>query len=714
MDIPFPAGDHPPPAGPLARFLPPLEEGSTHRALSHLQLEAGLAFDPFGISPRLALEVAQAGWQVLLACSNPVTRFVVEHTLEPIPLVELQGALARLASSSKDQFRLEHFLLELYVTECSQCGGQVSADYFVWDRETEALIAKGLTCPHCQFAGEEPVSDLDRTRAQAHARRGLPQALALEQVAPAQDPDREHAEAALSVYPARALYALVTLVNKVNQLDWPAGQLPAAQALLLSAMDAGNALWGHPEGRARPRQLIADQRYREINLWRALERAVDEWDLPATGLRLAVHEAGFRPEPGAVAIHPGPARGILDDVRRLAPELILTVPPRPNQAYWTLSALWAAWVWGRREASSIRVGLRRRRYDFGWHLSALRGALSGLSLAIPEDTPMVALMPEHEPAFLTALLAAADSSGFELQGRATRVAEAQACLHWKARPSAIPSTPLDPLAERMRSSILNALERRGEPAPYAFVHAAALCDLARDRLLLSLPTSDEVPGTTLTAQSLERVLGDRRAFTHLGTGTEAESGTYWLATPPEPGIALNDRIEALVLGVLRRDRETSLPPVDIEVCAALPGLLTPDRRWVQRCLRSYAQYDEQADLWRLRPEDEPDTRAKDCETVRQILIEVAGRLGLEAEASSAEGIRWIDPETREVKRQFLVFETSAPSASLVVASRSARDMRGPRRACPPAGREGPPGSSSSLRGRRRFAPCQVPPYPAHG
>src|SRR3989304_2683040 len=114
MEIPYLPGKPVLGAGPLARFLPPLEEGTVALAIERFGMQGNLVLDPFGASPRLALEAAQQGCSVLVAANNPITRYVLRHTLNPFALDELQSALSRLAASAKDGGRLEPFLLDLY------------------------------------------------------------------------------------------------------------------------------------------------------------------------------------------------------------------------------------------------------------------------------------------------------------------------------------------------------------------------------------------------------------------------------------------------------------------------------------------------------------------------------------------------------------------------------------------------------------------------
>ena len=643
MDLAYPAGTPPHHPGPLARFLPPLEEGSVAQILDQPAGGGEVVFDPFGASPRLAIDAARAGRAVLVASNNPVTRFVLEHTATPLAENDLRAALTRLGSTAKDDSRLEPFLLDLYLTECSVCGGRVSADHFIWDREGPRLELKAYHCPSCNHAGEEAASDLDRERAHAYTRRSLQHAQALEQVAPTGDPDREHAEAALAAYPARALYALVTVLNKLEQSELEPRMRAAAHALLLSTFDAGNALWGHPEGRARPRALIASPHYREVNIWRQMERSMGEWSLPASGVSLRTWKEGLPLERGCVTVFPGPARELMSALVRQPPDVLLTVPPRPNQAYWTLSALWAAWLWGRSEAAPIRVALRRRRYDWAWHTAALRTALSGVFSSLRRETPAFVLVPEAEPGFTAAVLTAFDHAGLRLGGAVLRAAEGQLYLAGRIEPASAIPLPAGEVGRRAAVVIETALEARSEPAPFALLHLAALEDLGMSRQLAAHAVSEDVAGPNPIAQAVESALADRVRFVHLGVGAEPESGSYWLArpraTPPAP---LADRVELLLLERLQQEGRMLLVDMDREMCSAFPGILTPDRRWVLACLRSYAEQPESGETWILRGEDAPQARLRDLEELRGLLKDLGLRLGHRVEIGEAEVI-WEAP-----------------------------------------------------------------------
>ena len=627
MDIAFLPGETPRQWGPLSRFMPPLEAGVVGRALRGFGQPGDLVVDPFGVSPRLAVEAAQSGRAVIVASNNPVTRFILEHTLRPFHPADLRSALARLADAPKDGTRLEVLLLDLYRTECTRCGESIQAESFVWDREAQVPVLKAFACPHCNHTGEEPVSEADVQRARAYAPRGLQHALALEQVASPGDPDREHAEAALAVYPGRALFALITLVNKLNglMLEPPLDQ--AAQALVLSACDAANALWAHPAGRHRPRQLSASPRYHEANVWRSLERAVDDWSLEDPQLTQQEWPSAVLPAPGSVAVFPGTGRELPPTLPGDTLRWVFTVLPRPNQAYWTLSALWAAWLWGRESAAPIRAALRRRRYDWAWHAGALHTALSRLTASLADDARLLALMPEAEPGFVGAALEGLDGTGYRLVGRALRAAEGQAVLAWVRDRAPGQSARASQLRAEMEPAITSALRARGEPSPYSLVHAAGWSELAARRRFAADRPVEETHISTEVNDVLEAILSDRSAFVRLGAGAEAEIGSYWLADPEDSAPPLTERSEALILQLLREASPMSEIDIDERVCAELTGLQTPDRRWVRTCLESYAWLDEAEGVWHLRPEDGIAARGSDRREMPGLLRQIGEALG---------------------------------------------------------------------------------------
>jgi hypothetical protein len=650
--------------GPLARFLPLLEAGVVEGLLAPHDPEAVVVLDPFGTSPHLVREAAMAGFAVLVAVNNPIVRHVLMQTLQPPSPADLQAALADLAQLPKNGSRLESFMLALYETTCAQCGSTVPADYFIWDDELHEPYLKGYACPHCSHSGEEQTDDDDRRRARSYERRDLSWAQALESVAPAGDPDRRHAEAALAVYPGRARYALVTLVNKLAQLPPAREDSAALDSLLISAFDASDSMWAYPEGRARPKQLTASPRFREVNVWRALERAVTGWNPTGTPVSFGSWPEFGLPRPGEVALFSGPVRALSETLSPDLQSIVLTCPPRPNQAFWTLSALWASWLWGREAAQPIKAALRRRRYDWAWHAGALQLAAHNLVEVLPPETPWLSLIPEAEPGYVAAVASGLDASELGLAGWAVRVDDAQAQLRWRQRSAAARQGPMD-LTQLANDVIQTVLSARGEPTPYLVLHAAVGADWAGRGVFRALWEAEGGQPVASLNLALETALGRRAQVVRLDQRQEIETGLFWLTDPGTTELPLADRVEMSILEALRRQSAREVLALDREVCARHPGPDTPDRGLVRACIESYGRPDDEG-LWSLRPEDRADARMSDARTIGDSLIRIGERLAYQVEEEHP--MVWREPSGM-VAFTFVILETAAVHTALTATGR---------------------------------------------
>ena len=631
-DLSFPPGEPLERPGAIQRFLPPLESGLVTRALREFGSEPGLIIDPFGVSPRLASEIAAAGSALILASNNPISRFIIRQHLEPIPPADLRSALARFASFPKDGARLEPFILDLYRTLCSRCGSSVSAQHFIWEKEAQIPIEKIYHCKHCGHHTQDPTSDVDRGRAQSYAKTGLQFAVALEALAPANDAFRLHAEAALAVYPARSLFAIITLISKLDQFEDDLNHLQAARALLLYVFDACNGLWDYPDGRIQPRKLSLAAQYKESNVWHALERAVEVWSYSRTPIPVSEWLAADLPRKGSVAIFAGSARKLVKTLPDEIKKSILTVLPRPNPAFWTLAALWTSWLWGREEAQAIKVALRRRRYDWAWHARALNKVSNSLALILAQGASALTFLPDVEPGFLAAALVGIETAGFKLRGRAFRGREAQALLQWQVEPFENKMVSETDLRTRFQDSVLGALKMHGEPASYSTLHAAALTELSAESLLGSLWKREEANPQTMFAGMLEEVLIDRQFLQRLGRGHEPESGQYWLTDSSSTEEPLSDRVELFILQLLRQEKSLTTQEFFSNVYRNFPGLYSPDRRLVEACLHSYAE--KTSGEWSIRAEDYQAARDIDRQEILQVIQNLGERLNWRVEGEN--------------------------------------------------------------------------------
>jgi hypothetical protein len=252
----------------------------------------------------------------------------------------------------------------------------------------------------------------------------------------------------------------------------------------------------------------------------ALEAAVKAWASSEATIPLVLWP-NEPPEAGGICVFEGPLRELVPHLEEIPLKAVIGAIPRPNQAFWTLSALWSGWLWGRTAVGPFKAVLRRRRYDWQWHAEALRALFGNLSTAIPTQTPFFALLAEPEPSFLTAALLAAQASGLELTGLALRNEQEPLQIHWRKSEKMPRSLALS--VNFIRKAIRVFLEKRGEPAQYLHIHAVALAALAEKGMLYgsaSLATVDKA--------ILDALLTDE--FTDIEKRTNPESGLWGLRT----------------------------------------------------------------------------------------------------------------------------------------------------------------------------------------
>ncbi len=481
--VPYIPGFPPAKPEPLSRYLPPIPDGIISSWLLMNVPQGSWILDPFGASPRIMVEAAQAGYRVLVTANNPIARFLFEMAADPPKPEDLKAALAELAASYIGDERIETHIRSLYNTYCARCGQIVSADAFLWEHGNPSPYMRIYTCPSCGDSGEHPCTPYDLAHSSQFSSSGLHKARALERVVAANDQDRIHVEQALSVYIPRALYALITVINKIQGLNISTTGRKYLSALLLYAFDQANAMWRVPSQHERRRQLTIPRHYRENNIWTALETGINIWSARDTSeLNSAVTVTTWPNVPpltSGICIYEGRLITLIDTLKDINIKSVCTAIPRPNQAFWTLSALWAGWLWGREAVGTFKSVLHRQRYDWAWHASALSSVFKQLANFLDPTTPIFGLIGEAEPGFIGAVLVAAGVTGCRLESMAIRSEEDQAQIIWRSENKAEFTRIGTPLTQIALQSAKRFLEHRAEPASYLSTMAAAFMGIAR-------------------------------------------------------------------------------------------------------------------------------------------------------------------------------------------------------------------------------------------
>jgi hypothetical protein len=304
---------------------------------------------------------------------------------------------------------------------------------------------------------------------------------------------------------------------------------------------------------------------------------------------------------------------LAESIHDLRIEAVLAPLPRPNQAFWTLSALWAGWLWGREALGHFKSVLRRRRYDWAWHSTALHAVLENLHPVLVEGTPVLGLVGENEPGFLTAALVAAEAAGFKLDSLAMRPDSGQAQIVW--RTTSVPKNEIaSSSSDKVRlfaESAREHLRERGEPAAYLTMQATALSSaIAADALDLTPSIADVVSDVN---NSLDSAFSYRRGFVRYGGSEKSlDIGQWWLERTGEISISLADRVEMETVKQLLEYPGLTLREIDTRLCQEFPGLMTPSAELMHVCIESYGESSgAEGYRWMIRKHDVPEARRAD-------------------------------------------------------------------------------------------------------
>ena len=700
MDAPalhfFPADGPITPPAPLGRYLPPLPPGMAAGWLAETVPPGSWVLDPLGASPALALEIARAGYRVLVASNNPILSFMTETLAAAPRAADFQAALAELAVAKRGNERLETHIQSLYLTECDTCNATVPVEAFLWRKGEPQPFARLYNCPSCGESGEHPITPADLERLSATGSDKLHRSRALQRVILDQDERREDVEAALENYLARPLYVLFTLLNKIEGLGLPPQRARLLQALMISVFDAGSTLWPWPNVRSRPKQLTIPPQFRENNLWMALEDAVLDWAAADGAARVPVTRWPEQPPAsGGIALFRGRVKALMPLADAAVPRAVATVFPRPNQAFWTLSVLWAGWLWGAEAALPLRNVIERRRYDWNWHTSAIHSALAAVGPNVPAQTPFFGLLPELAPGFLSASAVAAEAAGFGLEGLALRpeasprgepdlaqglwIPGAKPPVEGKGKEPGPPAPGPEELEIAAHEAIRADLLDRNEPAPYLTEYAAGLTALLRvGAVPRSLAT---IPGDLLTRVQavLARTFADRSFLRLFGGPAEEERGMWWLNERQnlQPGapLPLADRVEMEIVRFLQKQPALTFAELDHSLCPQFGGLLCPSAELAREILESYAEpVPGQPGSFRLRDGESSAARKADLQDVRDMLdgagqalgYTLAGRGGHLTWEKNGKAEWWFFPMASSIISRFVLASPPGPADRCVV------------------------------------------------
>jgi hypothetical protein len=658
MNLPYISGDSPPPELPLGRFLPPIPQGMVTRWAEQHLAKGKLVLDPFGFNPLIPIELVKAGYPVLVSANNPIHAFLIRILASAPQRAEMVAALQDLAVTSRGDDRMEPYIRSLYQVKCADCGTLIEVDSFLWKKDATRPHAAIVDCPNCGANGEQLLDPNSPNSLDELPPARLHQARALNRIAGGDDPVRPQVKTALTSYPIRPLIVLQTIINKLEGLEQTPRRKDLLIALILSAADQGNTLWAHPTPRERPRQLTVPPVYQEKNLWKAMENAIDTWQVltepipvePWTG-EIAVDPAIYLFEGRLKELSPLPDPGLIAGV--------VTAIPRPNQAFWTLSALWTGWIWGQQAVDPIRQVLSRQRYDWNWHTNALRAIFGQLHDLIQPPAEILGLVAEVEPMLLLATLLAADAVGGQLSGFALSLDNEIAQCQFERQDGTPGNIKPSQAFDLAKQAITQYFHDKGEPAHYEELFSAIVTSLAaQNALAMDIFLQNENQAASETEHLIESLFNQRAFLQRVGGGTASlETGIWWLAYPGDTEEPLIDRLEQVIVRHLIKTGKATSNQIRDAVLAELTGIFTPNHSDVLNCLESYADLtDPETHAWTLRDSERPAVRKADIEEMRQTLSQMGQALGYEVQDGDIQ--TWREPNSAIVAYSFVILASA--------------------------------------------------------
>ena len=645
--------------GPLTYVLHPLPAGVAEAYIATCTSPGDLVLDLFCEGETVVREAAAMGREVLATNFNPVAILAVRGLAGLANRQALDTALTRLGDTLKADRPLREHLNALYNIPCPQCHRPVPAEYFVWDRERGEPVEKRYRCPACSSAGLVPIQPADLEVLEHIDPRGFSYWYVLDRVAPQGDPNRDQARRLLELYTPRALYALTTLLIKIEALYPDLPQQEALKWVLLCCLEQCSSLHtadGEEKSEmAWSRRLRPPARFVERNVWQVFGEASELARQVMAGPALSLNER--------TRVEARTVRHLSQELPAGSVALIVTAPPAYDYSFWSLSYLWSGWLLGPEAAAALKSLLVHRRPDWDWYRRALTATWRALRPALRDDGHVVLVFTTGQLPLVEVSLLALSGAGYELESCIMQADDEHRSRDYRlvfcsaSGAQRVEETlTLDAVETAIRRTAVHAARQvmrlRGEPLIWPYLHAAIYAALASEGLLaqaVALSAADRQPGE-FVAHTVADALATDPAIVRLDGIEQDEIGEgelagrepthWWLADAAGTSPPLSDRVEDAVYESLRDALALDKGALLAQVYARFPGPLTPAVSLIDACLASYG-VEVTPGYWQLRPEDRPAQREKEREEVLAQLASLGQRLGYVVISGEEDpGQRW--------------------------------------------------------------------------
>ncbi len=614
----------------LERFLPPYPNGSLSDMLLFSGIDQGWVLDPIGNQPLSDIELAQAGYQVFVACNNPILAKILQVICAAYPKSLYQAAIADFGALKLGAERLENQVKKLYISPCPDCLSDQTEVRYLWKKNQSFPFAREVSCKNCDLNGVYKLSDMDHENLKQIGNIQLHRMKVLQRIIPGSSDPPIAVKEVIDSYLPRALAVISSIINKLDSFHTTSERKDIIETLLVHVFDYGNMLWGVASGRNRPKQISVPAEFYEFNLWKILEEAVNK-------IRIIENQIPFTffpelpPASGGICFYPGRINSFKDIHQLPVFKAVATVLPRPNQALWTYNAVWSGWLWGQNAANKLKGALERRRYDWIWHTQAIRTVFAYTSKL---EVPFLAVAPELSNSYILAYLSAAAGSNFHLEHAAYHPDVKSGQFYWYPNQTSMDLSTDTGLADNLKKY----LGLKGAPADYQELMSIFLISETIDQLS-SLQLNKFDNSLFINTQKIfEETIRDKEIFIQVDDD-QLENAEFWLNNPPTHYQPNNDQIEGLFLRYVQKNQTFSFDEITYSVNQHFPGLLPVSNYFLQRLISSYCEpFAEESNRYQLNPRESIQSRKNDIQELTKLIRSIGNKLGFNVDGD--QPIQW--------------------------------------------------------------------------
>lgn len=620
----------------LDRFLPPYPYGSLSDMLHFSGIDQGWILDPIGNQPLSVIELAQAGYQVFVACNNPILGKILQVICAAYPLSTYQAAIADFGALKRGEERLETQIKRLYVSTCPDCLSDQTEVKFLWKKNQSFPFARELNCKNCGLNGVYLIADADRENLEQIGNIQLHRSKVLQRIYPRGIEPPIAVKEVIDSYLPRSLAVISSIINKLDSLNTTSERKNIIEALLVHVFDYGNMLWSVASARNRPKQISIPAEFYEFNLWQILEEAISRIRIIENPIPLTYYQE-LPPNSGGICFYPGRISGFKDIDKLPKFRAVATVLPRPNQAMWTYNAVWSGWIWGQDAAQKLKGALERRRYDWIWHTQAIRTVFAFTSKL---EVPFFAVAPELSNSYILAYLSAASGSNFQLRNATYHPELKIGQFYWYPKPT----TSQLSINDELSKNLIKYLSLKGEPADYQELMSIFLISETIDqRTTFHLEKFDNSLFVAIQ-KKFEKTILDKDIFFQTDND-QLENAEFWLKNQPTHYQPFAEQIEGNFIRYVQQNQTFSLNEVAYSINQLFPGLLPVSNSFLQRLINSYCEpFSAESNQFKLKPKEYFQSRKNDINQMRKIIYTIGKQLGFSV--AGDHPIQWISVDSK--------------------------------------------------------------------